>query len=562
MQLAFSYLRFSSAAQTDGDSIRRQTALRDAWLKRHPEVQLDTSLKLEDKGVSGYKGRHRKDGKHALAKFLDLVERGRVPTSSYLIVENLDRLTREEMEDSIPLVLTIIKAGIRVVQLAPAEMVYERGMDFGRQMMMLYELGRGHGESKRKSGLLGDAWIEKKEQCRTAKMPHGTAVPFWIELLGVRTTAKGRKDYSQAYYRLREDRARTVRMIFQLCREGLGLLAIAQKFNADGVPVIGRSSRWHRGYVAKIIHNEACRGTYQPWTVRHGKHEKDGEPIPGFFPAVIDEAAWHAAHAALKARERRSGRPGRNGTYQHVFSGLLRSATDQCALHVITRRGQRYVVSHNALTGKAGSCWHAFPVEPLVDSLLAQLQELKASSLFSDPGADKGTVLEGRLQDVDKRLAVALAKFDADPESPTWAAQVDKYDKEKRALVKEKKAAEMEASNPLSGAWAEAVQLMKEKEPQRLRAALLSTVESVTCLIVPQGKIRLCIAQVHFVGGSSRCYTIWHRAAAYRQPAVWKCWPSVRIDGEPLDLDLRKPQNVNTEKLLTLLAIAAEEGAE
>jgi hypothetical protein len=32
-QLAFSYLRFSSDAQADGDSVRRQTALRDAWLE-------------------------------------------------------------------------------------------------------------------------------------------------------------------------------------------------------------------------------------------------------------------------------------------------------------------------------------------------------------------------------------------------------------------------------------------------------------------------------------------------------------------------------------------------
>src|SRR5262249_19639048 len=74
---AFSYLRFSSPAQADGDSVRRQTALRDGWLKRHPAVRLDTSLRLEDKGVSGYRGEHRTNKRHALAAFLDLVERGR-----------------------------------------------------------------------------------------------------------------------------------------------------------------------------------------------------------------------------------------------------------------------------------------------------------------------------------------------------------------------------------------------------------------------------------------------------------------------------------------------------
>jgi DNA invertase Pin-like site-specific DNA recombinase len=113
--IAYSYLRYSSAAQADGDSVRRQTALREDWLKRHPEVRLDASLRLVDAGVSGYDGRHRKNGKHALASFVDLVQRGRVPAGSYLIVENLDRLTRETPVVSIPAVLNLVASGIRVV---------------------------------------------------------------------------------------------------------------------------------------------------------------------------------------------------------------------------------------------------------------------------------------------------------------------------------------------------------------------------------------------------------------------------------------------------------------
>ena len=80
--VAYSYLRFSSPAQADGDSVRRQTALRDAWLKRNPSILLDNSLTLVDAGVSGYRGSNRTDQRHALAQFLDLVERGRVPVGS------------------------------------------------------------------------------------------------------------------------------------------------------------------------------------------------------------------------------------------------------------------------------------------------------------------------------------------------------------------------------------------------------------------------------------------------------------------------------------------------
>src|SRR5262245_58222501 len=92
---AYSYLRFSSPAQADGDTVRRQSALRDDWLRRHSHVTLDQSLILADRGVSGFTGEHRTNKKHHLARFLDLVRRGRVAAGSYLIVENLDRLSRE-----------------------------------------------------------------------------------------------------------------------------------------------------------------------------------------------------------------------------------------------------------------------------------------------------------------------------------------------------------------------------------------------------------------------------------------------------------------------------------
>ena len=53
MPLAYSYLRFSSPQQAAGDSIRRQTQSREAWLAVHPAVKLDTSLMMTDAGRSG-----------------------------------------------------------------------------------------------------------------------------------------------------------------------------------------------------------------------------------------------------------------------------------------------------------------------------------------------------------------------------------------------------------------------------------------------------------------------------------------------------------------------------
>ena len=98
---AYSYTRFSSPEQAKGDSIRRQTNLRDAWLLKSGAM-LDTSIVLRDAGVSAFSGGHRDNpDRHALAAFLELVKKGRIPKGSFLIVESLDRLTREHIRPAL-----------------------------------------------------------------------------------------------------------------------------------------------------------------------------------------------------------------------------------------------------------------------------------------------------------------------------------------------------------------------------------------------------------------------------------------------------------------------------
>ena len=71
---AYSYKRFSTQAQAEGDSLRRQTAMAEAWADREG-IPLDTELKLTDEGVSAYTGANRDVG--ALGAFLEAVKEGR-----------------------------------------------------------------------------------------------------------------------------------------------------------------------------------------------------------------------------------------------------------------------------------------------------------------------------------------------------------------------------------------------------------------------------------------------------------------------------------------------------
>ncbi|HVK15441.1 MAG TPA: recombinase family protein, partial [Fimbriiglobus sp.] len=177
--VAYSYIRFSSPEQAKGDSIRRQEALRDEWCRRNG-VQLDTSLRLRDEGVSAFRGHHReRPDKHALAEFLELVRRGKVARGSYLVIESLDRLSREEVDEGLELLLGLTRAGIRVVQLQPTEIVYQKPVDPMKLVMGIMELSRGNSESAMKSQRVSEAWARKREAAAEGR-PLTRNVPAWM----------------------------------------------------------------------------------------------------------------------------------------------------------------------------------------------------------------------------------------------------------------------------------------------------------------------------------------------------------------------------------------------
>src|SRR5262245_27420116 len=103
---AFSYLRFSSPKQAQVDSIRDQDQNRKAWLAASSELMLDTDLVMTDAGRSAFR---RKDfATYALGQFVANIKAGRVKPGSYLLVENLDRLSRENAGEATELFLSIV----------------------------------------------------------------------------------------------------------------------------------------------------------------------------------------------------------------------------------------------------------------------------------------------------------------------------------------------------------------------------------------------------------------------------------------------------------------------
>src|ERR1700722_19559522 len=106
---AYSYIRMSTKRQAKGFSRERQRQRSKEWADRNGLLLVE-DFYLEDIGVSGYTGENVAIGE--LGRFLNKVEADEIPRGSYLIVESLDRLSRQEVRRSLSIFLQILNAGI------------------------------------------------------------------------------------------------------------------------------------------------------------------------------------------------------------------------------------------------------------------------------------------------------------------------------------------------------------------------------------------------------------------------------------------------------------------
>ena len=120
---AYLYSRYSSPSQAKGDTLRRQLESAQEFAASHG-VELDTQTK--DKGVSGYTGANRVKG--ALGSFIARVAAGEIERGSFLVLDSMDRLTREELNEVMYLVSGLARAGIRIVDQAENRLHAQRAL--------------------------------------------------------------------------------------------------------------------------------------------------------------------------------------------------------------------------------------------------------------------------------------------------------------------------------------------------------------------------------------------------------------------------------------------------
>jgi DNA invertase Pin-like site-specific DNA recombinase len=286
MTLAYSYIRFSTPIQKLGRSYDRQMEACVAWCVKHgAELAADT---FYDEGRSGYDGEHLGE-KGQLRRFLDEVEAKKIPKGSYLIIESLDRLSRQSVNEALGLFIRILNADINIVTLMDDEKVYTKNFTPQDLIMSVFVMARANEESVTKSKRGKDDWRDKFAKARATGKPVGKQVAKWLALVD-------RKDGQGKEYIENPERCDIVRRVFRECIAGKGFIAIAQGLNRDNVEAF-RGGDWCSSSVDDLLKNRCVLGEWTP---------KDGNgTIEGYFPTVIDSETWGLAELAMEDRRGR-----------------------------------------------------------------------------------------------------------------------------------------------------------------------------------------------------------------------------------------------------------------
>ena len=425
----YSYIRFSTPEQSKGDSLRRQLEMSERYAREHGLI-LDP---MHDLGLSAFKGEHRTKGT-ALGRFLSLVNDGKIQRGSTLLVESLDRLSREQVSDAYDQFRNIIKAGVRIITLGDGMEYTRESLDanIGQLMFSLIIMSRANDESATKSRRLKASWSNKRGMIGSRKMT--ARAPAWLEL-----------SVDKTVFKIIPERGEIIRRIFndKLAGKGTRLIALELNHQKAWLPNIqkrnGGPPEWRESYVQKILRSVAVIGEYQPHqlsTDSEGKTERKpiGESIKGYFPAVVSEKVFYSVQERLKQDIARAGNGGgRNGIISNLFGHIAKCGYCGASAAYVSKGnasqgGKSYIVC-DAARRDVSNCKRTYiRYDEFEEMILTYCKGLNPADLL--PGNEEREsalqALQGQLLVVQGKGSVASAKVNnlADTISTTDNANV------------------------------------------------------------------------------------------------------------------------------------------
>jgi DNA invertase Pin-like site-specific DNA recombinase/uncharacterized protein (UPF0335 family) len=399
--LAYSYIRWSSAIQTEGDSNRRQLEAAERYAAEHGLELVET---MRDEGKSAYTGKNLSDGS-ALGTFIQAIDNGDIEPGSYLLVEAHDRLSRQEPAQALSTFLSIINKGIVVVTLQDG-IEYRTGqMDMMKLFGSIIKMSVAHEESEKKRQRGKANWEGKRKKAIDDGIKLTGTCPSWLSL------SKDRKSFI-----INEQKANIIRRMFQMSADGYGLYKIAKTFNQEKIPTLNGTKEWKYNNLQLQMTQRTLIGEYQPKKRLNNASERMpvGEPIRGYYPAIISEDMFYAHLSAIKRR--RSVGKGRKGSkLTNIFAGLIKC--DCCGGPMWTNKGRGHIYCNGIKNGSCDS--RQWSYNRFEQAMLSFVNEIDLESVINGGTNSKLSELttqidrlEGEKADIQSKVNRLLTLFE------------------------------------------------------------------------------------------------------------------------------------------------------
>jgi len=516
MVRCYSYTRFSTPVQASGDSLRRQTERSLAWAKSHGHV-LDDSLHLHDAGVSAWKGDNLTSGK--LGGFIKACDEGTVERGSILIIESLDRLSRQGVRLALRLFLDILERGITIVTLQPEHIFENDTLDEMSLIIAIVVMGRANEESAMKSYRGKASWESKRKQASIRKIT--AKCPLWMILSEDKT-----------HFDLISERVDAVKKIFELSCSGLGGMKIVKYLHAHVPPF---KKVWSKTSIRRILSDRSVLGEYQPHTgsVKHKNRKPIGEPLLNYYPRIISDDVFYHAQKSLKDNLVQRGRKGNNIT--NLFTGLVRDTFG--GIMAVVSKDRRVLVSYEATRGRGD--FVSFPYEFFEIGIMRWLKELRSEDVITHKRDvnDKLAASQGKLDALTDRISKIKRELKSEDDIEPLMAILRELDNDRKMLVKEiATIKEQLASTNDIGSTQDLIHIMDTTEEpselrQRIKARIRDLISSIVVDIKVIGQSRWALVEITLTSGIKRWVLMMYSKG---NPAFWHQSVNSRDDLLPL----------------------------
>lgn len=431
---AYSYVRFSSPQQAKGHSYKRQLDRAQQYAdENHLELVTESAYAFFDSGKSAYTAKNM-GHEGELKRFLELVGDGSIPKGSYLLIENLDRLSREKINIALPRFMDLLNSGIKVVTLTDGR-VYDENYNELDLIISIVQMSRAHEESSSKGYRVSKAWKHKQDNARENKTPLGNACPAWLAL-------------EDGQYKTINSRVELIRRIFELSNTGWGRIKIVKQLNKENIKPWGspeysdsgkvrnKSGKWGTSTIAKILQNKAVIGEYQPHQALNGQRVPVGDPVKDYYPKIIDDALFYSTQSRIS--ERSAGKVTKQSPDFNVWQKVAFCNICQSPMHLINKgrppKGYKYIVCSNARKGACENPMTRYDVaEKVLPEILVRLGSLSLIQGNESSILANISELEGRAFEIKERLTKQQTIFSQHP-SKSAAAIIQKSEESLETL--------------------------------------------------------------------------------------------------------------------------------